>query len=122
MDTIAQLFERFGVAIVFVNTLLHELGLPIPLTPTVLVAGAAAAADVPPPPELPADVRREIIDASKLVPVAFRTAYVNPLLNELDSRDLQDPVTLETLAGAVFDHNPRFGVSQQLHQFLAVRS
>jgi len=42
MDTIAQLFERFGVAIVFVNTLLHELGIPIPLTPTVLVAGAAA--------------------------------------------------------------------------------
>jgi membrane protein DedA with SNARE-associated domain/rhodanese-related sulfurtransferase len=43
MDTIAQLFERFGAAIVFVNTLLHELGLPIPLTPTVLVAGAAAS-------------------------------------------------------------------------------
>jgi membrane protein DedA with SNARE-associated domain/rhodanese-related sulfurtransferase len=42
MDTIAHLFERFGAAIVFVNTLLHELGLPIPLTPTVLVAGAAA--------------------------------------------------------------------------------
>ena len=43
MDTIAQLFERFGAAIVFANTLLHELGIPIPLTPTVLVAGAAAA-------------------------------------------------------------------------------
>lgn len=43
MDTIADLFERFGAAIVFVNTLLHELGLPIPLTPTVVVAGAAAS-------------------------------------------------------------------------------
>ena len=36
-----ELFERFGVAIVFVNALLHELAVPIPLTPTVLVAGAA---------------------------------------------------------------------------------
>src|ERR1700682_6268032 len=43
MDTITQLFERFGVAIVFVNTLLHEIGIPLPLTPTVLVAGAAAS-------------------------------------------------------------------------------
>ena len=37
-----QLFERFGVVIVFVNALLHELAVPIPLTPTVLVAGAAS--------------------------------------------------------------------------------
>src|SRR3977135_3492008 len=43
MGTISDLFDRFGAAIVFVNTLLHELGLPIPLTPTVLVAGAAAS-------------------------------------------------------------------------------
>jgi membrane protein DedA with SNARE-associated domain/rhodanese-related sulfurtransferase len=42
MEMITELFERFGVAIVFVNTLLHEIGVPIPLTPTVLVAGAAA--------------------------------------------------------------------------------
>jgi hypothetical protein len=42
MEMITELFERFGVAIVFVNTLLHEIGIPIPLTPTVLVAGAAA--------------------------------------------------------------------------------
>jgi membrane protein DedA with SNARE-associated domain/rhodanese-related sulfurtransferase len=47
MDTIAALFERFGVAIVFVNTLLHELGIPIPLTPTVLVAGAATSKLLP---------------------------------------------------------------------------
>jgi membrane protein DedA with SNARE-associated domain/rhodanese-related sulfurtransferase len=37
-----ELFERFGVVIVFVNALLHELAVPIPLTPTVLVAGAAS--------------------------------------------------------------------------------
>jgi membrane protein DedA with SNARE-associated domain len=43
MDTITDLFERFGVAIVFVNTLLHELGVPLPLTPTVLMAGAASS-------------------------------------------------------------------------------
>src|ERR1700730_9788505 len=43
MQTISDLFERFGVVIVFINTLLHELGIPIPLTPTVLVAGAAAS-------------------------------------------------------------------------------
>src|SRR5258707_1332909 len=43
MESIADLFERFGVAIVFVNSLLHELGLPIPLTPTVLLAGAATS-------------------------------------------------------------------------------
>src|SRR5882672_10500915 len=43
MGSIAELFERFGAAIVFLNSLLHELGIPIPLTPTVLLAGAAAS-------------------------------------------------------------------------------
>jgi membrane protein DedA with SNARE-associated domain len=43
MGTIEDLFHRFGAAIVFVNTLVHELGIPIPLTPTVLVAGAATS-------------------------------------------------------------------------------
>src|SRR5260221_4428644 len=38
-----ELFERFGVLIVFINALLHELAVPIPLTPTVLVAGAASS-------------------------------------------------------------------------------
>ena len=36
-----DLLERFGALIVFLNTLIHEAGLPAPLTPTVLVAGAA---------------------------------------------------------------------------------
>jgi membrane protein DedA with SNARE-associated domain/rhodanese-related sulfurtransferase len=38
-----ELFDRFGVVIVFLNALLHELAVPIPLTPTVLVAGAATS-------------------------------------------------------------------------------
>jgi hypothetical protein len=74
------------------------------------------------PPELPSDVRREITDAAKFLPLTFRSAYVRPLLDGLDGRDLQDPVNLETFGGAVYDHNPKFGVSKELHQFLAVVS
>ena len=40
-----HLLERFGAWIVLLNTLVHEAGLPAPLTPTVLVA-AAAMSDV----------------------------------------------------------------------------
>ena len=40
MATLNGLFEHFGTAIVFVNALLRELGVPIPLAPTVMVAGA----------------------------------------------------------------------------------
>ena len=43
MAGLQDLFERFGVMIVFINALLHELAVPIPLTPTVLVAGAASS-------------------------------------------------------------------------------
>ena len=43
MGNLHDLFDRFGVVIVFVNALLHELAVPIPLTPTVLVAGAATS-------------------------------------------------------------------------------
>ena len=39
--TLQGVLEQFGAAIVFVNTLIHEIGLPAPLTPTVLVAAAA---------------------------------------------------------------------------------
>jgi membrane protein DedA with SNARE-associated domain/rhodanese-related sulfurtransferase len=42
MPGLHDLFDRFGVAIVFVNTLLHELAVPVPLTPTILVAGATS--------------------------------------------------------------------------------
>ena len=40
-----RLLDQFGALIVFINTLVHEAGLPAPLTPTVLVA-AAAMSDV----------------------------------------------------------------------------
>jgi len=40
-----HLLDQFGALIVFINTLIHEAGLPAPLTPTVLVA-AAAMSDV----------------------------------------------------------------------------
>jgi membrane protein DedA with SNARE-associated domain/rhodanese-related sulfurtransferase len=40
-----RLLDQFGALIVFLNTLVHEAGLPAPLTPTVLVA-AAAMSDV----------------------------------------------------------------------------
>jgi membrane protein DedA with SNARE-associated domain/rhodanese-related sulfurtransferase len=43
MAGLQELFERFGVVIVFFNALLHELAVPIPLTPTVLLAGAASS-------------------------------------------------------------------------------
>ena len=74
------------------------------------------------PPELPADPEQAVKDAAKLLPLAFRTAYVDPLVAQLDSAAVQDPTTLETLAGAVYDHNPTFGVSDQLQRFLAVVS
>jgi membrane protein DedA with SNARE-associated domain/rhodanese-related sulfurtransferase len=43
LPTLHDLFDRFGVVIVFVNTLLHELAVPLPLTPTLLVAGAISS-------------------------------------------------------------------------------
>lgn len=43
MGDLHDLFDRFGVAIVFANTLLHELAVPIPLTPTVLGSGTWTA-------------------------------------------------------------------------------
>jgi membrane protein DedA with SNARE-associated domain/rhodanese-related sulfurtransferase len=38
---VQELLRQFGTLIVFLNTFVHEAGLPAPLTPTVLVAGAA---------------------------------------------------------------------------------
>jgi membrane protein DedA with SNARE-associated domain/rhodanese-related sulfurtransferase len=43
VGNIQDLFDRFGVVIVFVNTVLHEVGVPVPLTPTVLVASAMSS-------------------------------------------------------------------------------
>ncbi|HZZ91898.1 MAG TPA: VTT domain-containing protein [Usitatibacter sp.] len=38
MDLIRHLFDAYGTGLVFVNALLHEAGVPVPLTPTVIIA------------------------------------------------------------------------------------
>ncbi len=40
--------QRYALWLVALNTLLHEIGVPVPLTPTVLVAGAGATGGVDP--------------------------------------------------------------------------
>lgn len=40
MGYIADLIQQFGIAIVFINVLLEQLGLPIPAYPTLVLAGA----------------------------------------------------------------------------------
>lgn len=42
-QTLFELIGRFGVALVFANVLLEQLGLPVPAIPTLLIAGALAA-------------------------------------------------------------------------------
>jgi membrane protein DedA with SNARE-associated domain/rhodanese-related sulfurtransferase len=44
MTDVANLLQHPALWLVAVNTLLHEVGVPVPLTPTVLLAGAASAA------------------------------------------------------------------------------
>jgi membrane protein DedA with SNARE-associated domain/rhodanese-related sulfurtransferase len=38
MELIRHLFDAYGAGLVFVNALLHEAGVPVPLTPTVIIA------------------------------------------------------------------------------------
>src|SRR5260370_38933108 len=38
-----RLIAQYGLALVFANVLLEQIGLPIPAVPTLIVAGAAAA-------------------------------------------------------------------------------
>jgi membrane protein DedA with SNARE-associated domain/rhodanese-related sulfurtransferase len=45
-ETFTALTGSFGFAAVFVNVLMEQLGLPVPATPLLLVAGAAAAPDI----------------------------------------------------------------------------
>jgi len=40
MQQLAQYVEKYGLSLIFVNTLLEQLGLPIPTIPTLIVAGA----------------------------------------------------------------------------------
>lgn len=43
MDGLVDLIARHGVAIVFFNVLVEQIGLPVPAVPTLIVAGALAA-------------------------------------------------------------------------------
>jgi membrane protein DedA with SNARE-associated domain/rhodanese-related sulfurtransferase len=41
---VAQLIAQYGLALVFLNVLVEQVGLPVPAVPTLIVAGALAAA------------------------------------------------------------------------------
>jgi membrane protein DedA with SNARE-associated domain/rhodanese-related sulfurtransferase len=41
---VAQLIAEYGLALVFINVLVEQVGLPVPAVPTLIVAGALAAA------------------------------------------------------------------------------
>jgi membrane protein DedA with SNARE-associated domain len=43
-ELLGQRLQRDAVAIVFLNVLLQQLGLPVPAVPTLLLAGSLAAA------------------------------------------------------------------------------
>lgn len=43
METLRQLFAEYGLALVFANVLLAQLGLPLPAVPMLVVAGALVA-------------------------------------------------------------------------------
>ena len=44
MPDLAQLIGQYGLALVFLNVLVEQIGLPLPAVPTLVVAGALAAA------------------------------------------------------------------------------
>ena len=44
MQELAQLIGHYGLALVFLNVLVEQIGLPVPAVPTLVVAGALAAA------------------------------------------------------------------------------
>lgn len=52
MHDIAQLLARYGVAVVFLNVLLSQAGLPLPVYPTLIVAAALAAGNAARVPEI----------------------------------------------------------------------
>jgi hypothetical protein len=49
MQTLIALIEQYGLALVFANVLLLQLGAPLPAYPTLIAVGALAAAGVYPP-------------------------------------------------------------------------
>ncbi|MGV3654899.1 MAG: sulfurtransferase, partial [Noviherbaspirillum sp.] len=42
MSFIVDLIQQYGLAVVFINVFLEQLGAPLPAYPTMLVAGALA--------------------------------------------------------------------------------
>src|SRR5438552_9248391 len=44
LSALAEIVDRYGTLLVTANTLLHEVGIPLPLLPTLLVAGARTMA------------------------------------------------------------------------------
>lgn len=47
MDLTTESFRHYGIAVVFLNVLLSQAGLPVPVYPALLVAGALTASDGP---------------------------------------------------------------------------
>src|SRR3989442_14917083 len=43
MQELIDLIARYGLALVFINVLVEQVGLPVPAVPTLIVAGALAA-------------------------------------------------------------------------------
>jgi hypothetical protein len=83
------------------------------------------------PPDLPfqdasdvSAVATSIDSGTRFIPVGFQNSYVNPLVQNLNSVLAQtggDPVTVETISGAVYQHGDP-SVRPALHRFLAVIS
>ena len=74
-----------------------------------------------PDPATAAAVTAAMAPAVPRLPLAYRDAYVTPLLDQLDMVVRADAVTVETLTGAVYDHDVA-AVRPELNQFLAVVS
>lgn len=74
-----------------------------------------------------AEVLAALGTGSSRLPRAYREGYADKLKNETPYLVAQlglriPPVVLETLAGAVYDHDPSRSVETELHRFLAIIS
>ncbi len=83
----------------------------------------------PPPPwgegspsvkSVPA-VRTAVASGKRAIPDKYVEAFIAPLRRALP-RLVEDATTLETLAGAVYQHGPDYDLTPQLRRFLAVVS
>jgi hypothetical protein len=86
----------------------------------------AGAGPPPPPWDDPRDraaVEQAIRSGKPSMPLVYQFGYVDPLLNNLDTVLAQFPdFLIETVAGAVYQHEPCAAVRPQLQRFLAVIS